>query len=86
LKPSTGRGDFLHFLEKSGAADVLQDVFGALYQARDQPEDPIHWMRNYLRTKAPRRTHELNNIIESLKNEIIDVETEVTLQQEFLFK
>jgi len=77
VQPKTDRGAFLKFIEKSGLAAVIQESLEALQAARDRPDDPIHWIRNYLRTKAPRRTAELNGIMESLQNEIIDLETEV---------
>ena len=76
-EPESERGDFLHFIEKSAAGDVLHSCIEALYQAKNQPEDPIHWIRNHLREKAPRRTQELQEIITFLTEQIIDLETEV---------
>ncbi len=56
---------------------MLIKTISELFDLPNKPENPIEWLRIYFRQLAPKRTNEIKNDQDILKNEILRQESMV---------
>ncbi|CAG7729133.1 unnamed protein product [Allacma fusca] len=80
--PKSERGNFIRFVEESGANCVIMEALRVLNDQVQKPDDPIVWLTDYFRTLAPKRDTEVKGMKALLREKLLELEATILLLNE----